>query len=98
MFLDDGVVRIWSGYDDPTRVELMTAFRCLPIDRIIAQHEGVRLVLAWQQQNGLLVNTRHPLAIPLSFVSLSITLLYLHLLISLSLSLSLLWFYCQSIL
>ncbi len=60
---EDGIVRVWSGFDDPTEyyvgggLRLVSAWRALT--GLIPGNRGAGMILNWQQENGILVNNNN---------------------------------------
>lgn len=50
---DDGVVRVFRDYADPSRCRLLTAWRSMP--ELLPDETGSGLVMDWYQKNGTLV-------------------------------------------
>lgn len=49
---EDGVIRVWSGFEDPMKIRLVTAWKA--IQHLQPGSRGSGLVFNWQQQHNLL--------------------------------------------
>jgi len=52
---EDGIVRIWSNYDDPEKNTLRTSWRALT--GAVPATRGAGLVVDWQQEHGILLTS-----------------------------------------
>lgn len=51
--LDDGIVRVWSAVDDPSKFRLVSSWRAFP--GLIPGSKGAGLVLNWQPEHSSIV-------------------------------------------